>query len=202
MYKFPTMSNQSSVELRALSKSQLQEMAKRAGFMRFSALNKDRLVSLLTTGSHSKPKAQPITKMLHSSRGVVPSEFDPSKFTITVETSPGGYVMRGLDIEGMFNSRFTPDRSTTRYEDVYGDPDTDDEDDPPQPIRAPVTRRVSGGWFIPASDYLAFKRFYESIPYRGNDPRTLFELSGMVVNSRKQTTYIPKRIQNSVRKLK
>jgi hypothetical protein len=194
------MSTQSA-ELRALTKSQLQAMAKRAGFMRFSALNKNDLISLLISGSHTPKVKHPKFTILHSCRGVLPADFDPARFTITVEPSPGGYVMRGLDIEGMFNSLFTPDRFATRYEDVYEEPTTDD-DEPNQSTWTPVTRRICGGWFIPEANYSDFKQFYESIVCRVNNPRTLFELAGIVVNSRKQTTYLPKRIQSAIRKLK
>lgn len=200
-----------------LSRTELLTMCKDKGFVRYSSLNKHNLIDLLKTGSHKQPKQRsPWRYISESGMGVLPHEFerDGNQYTITIKDSDkfcdkyvsddiirylrDGYcAIRGINLEGLFNSRWVPPKQTTVYENTYNSA-TDDSDSDNEPIRVEITYKQYGAWVIPKSELPSFKAFFDSLKPKHN-PKSLFDSAAHVVNSRKITQYIPKHLLKRIK---
>jgi hypothetical protein len=165
------------------SRTELLEIAEKRGFVRYSSLNKDKLIGLLTRGYHEVPKVQ-YEECMHSNKGLSPSEFvlppklnmhlAPTKYRYTITTyryNATSCIIRGIDLTGMFDARYIPsiiDHGNGESRPTY----------------------VSGGWVISNHEYPKFLTFYESLLASMNQPKSLFEIAAWIVNSRKQDQYI------------
>lgn len=157
-----------------MKRSELLDLCKKSGFVRYSRLKKSELIDLLERGSHRPKKIS--KKLLHSIRGPKLADFDWDCHTIDIEidTERNCRIIRGLDLEGMFDSEFV---NCVLVETSEG------------------TRWKWGGWTIPESQYKNFMEFYRPT----ENPKSLFELAAHVVNSRKINQYLPKHILKKIK---
>lgn len=194
-----------------MTRPQLLALAKQRGFTRYSTLNKHKLIELLERGSHAPPPKR-WNYIVQRGRGVAIdqlfTEYDEkTKYGVRERRVEGGYLVNGVDLDGMFNSRYVPDR--TVYEDrvvdnrdwttddEYSDDETEDEEPAPPPQIVVVERIVEGGWFIPIENFEAYKAFIASFTdvYQ---PRTLLESAARVASSRKLPNYLPSLIKKQL----
>jgi hypothetical protein len=166
------------------SLTELREMAEIRGFLRYSSLNKRALITLLEKGYHKVVPPYKLDRcLIQSSKGLVPSEFilPPSDckligYTIgTKSYDRSSRIIRGIDLTGRFNAIFIPDRTVRFGNDVC------------------IVK--AGGWVVSDHEYPNFCDFYESLLNSPAQPKSLFEIAAWVVNSRKQSRYIPERIR-------
>lgn len=181
--------------LRELSNPELREIAKRKGFIRYSKLNKDELVKLIKTGSHAPPPKKERWAVIQSGLGVEPDKLftehdETSIYSVAKSTYPGGYLIRGINLGGMFNSSFIEPRTEQRTGRYY---ETDDSDDSDNDVQITYTEHIPGGWFVPAEEFPAFSTYIENLRAlrTQQQPKSLFEIAAHVVNSKKQTVYLP-----------
>lgn len=150
-----------------LPKSELLALAKARGFKKISSFNKHDLARLLITGKHlpkfvSHNFENIVQETVHSSRGLKPFEIEmTTQYGVTI-SSRGlhNYLVRGIDLDGMFQSVFVED-STIRirkYSDSTSDDDDDTSDDDDDDK---VTIPVNGGWVVPSSVLPELKLFLQ-----------------------------------------
>lgn len=181
-----------------MTNSELKVLARNQGLLKYSKLNKHGLVNLLRTGVQGPPPPKIMFNVIKNGKGVPPDELfkqnsEYSKWTYEVKEAPGGYMITGVDLTGLFNSTWYPDTTVRRSEDVYYS-DTDGEEEPTTRM---VTRTIPGGWFIKAKEYPEFKTFISSLRPL-NQPKTLFDIAAHVVNSRKRTIRLPKVLEREL----
>lgn len=187
-----------------MTRPQLLALAKERGFKRYSALNKCELIKLLKKGSHDPPIPKKWYSIIDSGKGVSFDQLFTSydhmhKYDVGEQQEGDGYIIRGVNLDGMFNSVYVPEQMTYGIDTRW---DTDDEDDDPHYIRIP--RKIPGGWLIHRNDYSNYKKFIKSLrdAKSQQQPRTLFELAARVVNSRKLNVYIPPSLKNRISQYK
>lgn len=139
---------------------------KRAGFVRYSRLNVYKLRQLLSRGSHEiSPKRKRWHLKVHSGRGRKIDQYDCNEDRIDCylrwDARNGrfmdGYTIRGIDLEGRFDSVFIPD-----------------------------TEEEKGGWYVRSCRYGEFKEMRRILNEK-QPPRSLQQLAANVVLSRKMT---------------
>jgi hypothetical protein len=189
-----------------MDRSQLLALAKERGFTRYSKLNKGELIRLLKNGSHSPPPARHWYSIIANGEGVsIDKLFTPydhmHKYAVAHEQVPEGYIIRGVNLNGMFESQYIADRTIQREEIDYGD-NTDDED--VEPVTVVRSVQISGGWLIPLREFPKLQTLITSLRSASQikQPRTLFEAAARVVNSKKQTRYLPKIIKSRLKQYK
>lgn len=204
-----------------LSRPELIKLCKERGFVKYSSLNKHELKNLLKRGSHKTPPKPYVYRVLHSDMGLKPADFDREKYVVkyiehvddtnTREVSKdiinylqNGYCsVRGMNIEGMFNSIWIPPKviQIEYFNDYYASDEEEEEENNlnQSPVFVPYTQH--GSWMIPRSELKNFKDFYDSLKPI-DTPKTLFELAARVVNSRKITQYVPPTLLKRIKAVK
>jgi hypothetical protein len=132
------------------SRKDIKAIAKKRGYVRYSRLNKDDLIGLVTRGYHKVPKSH-YYYCVHSTKGLVPSQFvqppkinkliGPIKYKYAITTEmydESSRIISGLDLTGMFDAKFIPD--------IIGPPDSN-------------IWITYGGWVIHEKEYPNFARF-------------------------------------------
>lgn len=165
------------------SRTELLDECRRTGYVRYSRLNVQQLKNLLECGYHYISPKRESYLFIHSSRGAKPDEFDPTRYCIDCKPCRNGHLVRGIDLEGMFDSQFVPDRRVQLTVHDFIDIPAMDE----QLIR--VYRLIYGGWYIPASMYEPFTVFRQNLV--AIPPRSLQELALNVVTSKKIVSLQP-----------
>lgn len=182
----------------SLTRPQLLALARQRGYHRYHKLNKRDLVQLLETGRYRRqspppPPPRPRYTSVHSSRGLRPDEIDLDRYRVDVSRrSDGQYLVRGVDLNGLFGSVFVDDR-TVRGAPQYDDTDTEGSDDDD-------TYVVNGGWVVPASQIQNLRTYLSSL--RVYNPRSLFDLSALSVNRRPINQYLPEHFLQRVRSVR
>ena len=123
------------------------------------------------------------------------------KYSVSERLVPEGYIVSGVNLDGMFNSMFVPDRIEQReYEsDRFTDSETDDE-----PIAVMRDVVIRGGWFVPHAEFPNYRNYITTLRTAASvhQPRSLFETAACVVNSRCHNVYLPKIIKNKLKEYK
>ena len=195
---------------------ELRAEAKAQGFKRYSNLNKGSLFYLLKTKRH---RPEPKTELCHltvtgeDAKGApldkIFKPFDEyDQYWFSEQNTPDGMFIGGINLDGLFRSRFIPPRVVVQRERgafaYYNDPDDACEYSPPG-YYSGVEVKDRGGWLIPHSEYNAFKLFLDDLKIEASrkSPKTLFELAGRIVNCRRHSkTVLPMTLQRRIKDFK
>lgn len=201
---------------------ELLARCRREGFVLYSDIDARQLQELLERGYHRiYPRKRWWMLKIHSSRGLKLEEFDYTVYR--VERCPytnDGYKIRGLDLEGRFDSHFIPDRyimkpvNTSRIGQtvkrrLFSSAPTitrlaaDDDDEGAEGAGEQLFERVPvyGGWYVPSSRRDECLEFCKSVQ-KVQPLRSLQELAANVMLSRKLCYQIPKGLVSTIARLK
>jgi hypothetical protein len=182
----------SAANLLTMKNPELKELAKQQGYRNYGKLNKHDLVRLLINGALPPPPKY-ISRRLKEGVGVPLDQLftagDKSpgnKWVYESKKVDDGYMIRGVDLEGLFGSTYIPDKTVTRLEEVYRDYFTDEEmtDEDEEPAQELVTRTIRGGWFVSDKVFTEVVAFLESLQ-KQPQPKSLKELAINVAAARK-----------------
>lgn len=166
-----------------VQKVSLMRRCRRAGFVRYSHLNVDQLRDLLARGYHYiSPKDAYSIKIVHSSRGPKIADFDGCRYDVQIIPHRDGYMVRGVDLEGMFDSTFIEPAPYSHADNNYmgGFMEEDSLEDSKRLQEMMLDH--AGGWFVRASRYVELTQLRDRL--RRVPPRSLRELAANVVTSR------------------
>lgn len=189
------------------SRKKLLAKCKEAGFVRYEHLNPEQLKDLLERGHHYiSPKRRECYLKIHSRRGPKPEDFDCNVHRTECVSyfydNHQGFICRGVDLEGMFDSQFVsdttvsltnapPQRARSRFfRKISCLAAHDDHDDTTEDEYRLQTRVTFGGWFVPFSRWDDFTKFRKSLD-RNIPPRSLQELAANVVLSKDVPPSLP-----------
>lgn len=186
-----------------MTRPQLLALAKERGFTRYSKFNKHDLIRLIRYGKHPDPIPTRLYGIIVDGTSI-DKLFTPydhmHKYSVSDRLVQGGYIVNGVNLEGLFNSSYVPDRVEMQEEIDY--PDTDNEDDEPVTVMRNIV--IRGGWFVPHADFPTYRQYINDLRTAASlyQPRSLFELAARIVNTRRQTAYLPKIIKQKLKEYK
>ena len=150
-----------------MDRSQLLALAKQRGFTGYSKLNKFQLNRLLETGSHPPPPPKHWYDVIADGIGVTLDKlFTPfdhmSKYSVSEEPVPEGYIIRGANLSGMFDSCYIPDKEV-QYEDTEYQGTDEEDDEDYEPVTVMKTVKIPGGWLIAHHHHPMYKSIISSL---------------------------------------
>lgn len=181
----------------------LQNIAKGMGFLRYERLNTEGLKSLIITQKH-KIYEQSINPTIKLGKGVpIGDLYSPDgkygQYDYEYEKVPCGYIIRGVDLNGMFNSIYFPEVMENVME-----PDYDSyaesmgwSDDDEQTYHMVERIKTYSYWLVAHNMFQTVKDYLDSFRPR-KQPESLFDIAANYVTSKKQDRYIPPTIANKL----
>jgi len=184
-----------------MTNRQLKDIAKQKSFVKYSTMNKRELINLLVRGVHPKPRQKKIYEITDY-RNLLPLDYLFTScgcinhvygYGAVQDDEKGGYVIRGVNLNGMFDSIRVPDKTINVLENDYEDINTADyewfETDETTQV---VTKTIKGGWFVPFASYQNFSDYTNRLKTIrcSTNPKSLFELAAYVLKSRKITAFL------------
>lgn len=199
--------------MKDLKRKILLQKCREREFVNYKKLNNIQLQELLKRGYHYITPKQP--QVEPKSTWVKADRFDSSQDVMRIAPfSCCGYIVRGIDLDGMFDSIYTPFVPLIRLEGMESsssseEEDTDDDDEEvvnqqqeedegvdvvEVKEKTTTTEDPSRGWIVPSYRYEELISFYHRMMKR--PPRSLKELATNVVCSRKLSDEIKLEYRN------